>query len=64
MCSYDVAGPSFRQTPAFLSKTSYKNPLNLVDGPLQSAHGTGNHFFAWLGENPKYFEAFGSYMSG
>ena len=62
--SYDVAGPSFRNLPHYFRKTGYVNPTKLDDGPFQDAHGTKVSFFMWLGENPKYLEAFNNYMGG
>ena len=59
-----MAGPSFRNLPSYLKKTSYTNPTKIDDGPFQDAHGTKVAFFIWLGKNPRYLEAFNHYMGG
>lgn len=63
MCRYDVAGPSFRNLPAYLKSIHYKLPTSPVDGPFQAAHKTGLPFFAWLNKNPPYLQVFNNYMS-
>lgn len=64
LSSHDVAGPSFRNMPAYLKQIQYKCPTDIANGPFQYAHSTKLPFFAWLGENPSYLECFNNYMSG
>ena len=62
--SYDVVGPSFRELPAYLEQSGYKNPHDVSDGPFQYGHKTKGSFWAWLGERPAHLERFNNYMSG
>lgn len=61
---HDALGPAFNAIPAFLKKTNYQNPSNLVDGPFQHAHSTDKAFFVWLAERPEMAACFNNYMSG
>ncbi|KAI9720080.1 MAG: hypothetical protein M1828_005808 [Chrysothrix sp. TS-e1954] len=61
--TYDVAGLSFRQLPAYLKKTDYEMPTKLEDGPFQFAHNSKVPFWVWLAEND-YLDAFNAYMAG
>lgn len=63
LCSYDVAGPSFRGLPEYLKSIDYSHPTKLTDGPFQAAHKTQLPFFAWLDQNPPYLQIFSSYMA-
>lgn len=60
---YDVARPSFNGFPAFFSKTGYKMPTSLTDGPFQDAHGTKLPFFEWLVATPPHLDEFDNFMS-
>lgn len=50
--------------PSFLRSTAYKDPVNPVASPFQTAHGTQDHFFGWVGARPQYLTAFGNWMAG
>lgn len=60
----DVAGPSFLGTPAYLAKTGYQNPSNIMDGPFQFGHKTDLPFFAYLNQKPDSLTHFNNYMTG
>lgn len=59
---FDVAAPSFQAMPAYLQKTGYKNPGNILDGPFQYAHKTELPFFAYLNQRPLSLAHFNNYM--
>ena len=62
--SFNVIGPSLHKIPAYLKKTSYKNPQDSLNGPFQYAHNTKLPLWTWMSERPDMTQCFNNYMTG
>ncbi|KAL2869142.1 S-adenosyl-L-methionine-dependent methyltransferase [Aspergillus lucknowensis] len=52
------------KTPEFFRKTSYRNPGDPKNGPLQHAYNTSGSCWDWLAENPDALDRFNTFMEG
>ncbi|PYI02936.1 S-adenosyl-L-methionine-dependent methyltransferase [Aspergillus sclerotiicarbonarius CBS 121057] len=54
--------PAAQNLPTYLSKTSYKEPTNMIENNYSAIDPAGLNFFARLQQSPAYFEAFTGHM--
>ncbi|RYP66868.1 hypothetical protein DL769_005900 [Monosporascus sp. CRB-8-3] len=55
--------PEYHTLPAYLKKTSYKNPSDETYTSWHDAFSTDKHPFTWFGEHPENMAYFNDYMA-
>lgn len=60
---YNLTNPIFQSFPRFLAETSYRNPNNGNDCPLQYAFQTKLPFFQWMSKHPDIQANFNTHMA-
>ena len=62
--SFDVLSPSWNNLPAYLKKSNYQNPTDVMNAAFHEAHNTTSHFIPFLDTKPDFQRSFQVYMTG